>query len=606
MQLKCYVSGQSLRLYLPPVLASGSLDVLSAQFLFFGSEWQGLRKVAHFHQGDFLYDFPLNEADAISPDMGLNLSGGSWELYLHGDTLVEGQVETRITTQVATFKVVDSGPLEGGMEPTTLKAKLEQLSQRLSQGLPRGGSSGQVLMKRSDADDDSVWTPMGLASQASFLQDSGAENLFDGNWVFGYVSGAGRFNYQDSDDSRCALIPVEPNTTYSINRSYTPELFFRLVTFQSRDLADNALYDGAILTNPNGALSKTITTGPQDRLLVVCIRSLNDNLSLQVTEGSQSSLSDSRCKGYLPAPELQVYPKEALYSRRELRNRSSLLLHKNGNELTVALPLPRDNGFLRYQYKLSTNSGINLNQWRILTVEFCDPQLRSQLVLNTVKDWEGAVKESGAADFCGGYHGDESLLSQSLFVDGIPVDLSSSTLALRAFRDIVIVNKSSINRCDTPGEQLFERQKILTWTREGLQIENRWFAKQSVTLDYAYLGMMALPTTANSLNVAQYCRNDDSYLSQPAVGTQVSGGPLEPSYKAKRLDFWGDSGFAASIIFETEDSDLSIKPTKFLRCDRSQSGSLKAYYTALRSQTVAAGDVLRGKAKLLLDYSGSL
>ena len=77
-----YVTGQSIR-FASPVIAANSLDFLQARFHFSGDTWDGYSKWAHFRQGETVFDLNLID-DQITREMHLNLSLGSWEVYLTG------------------------------------------------------------------------------------------------------------------------------------------------------------------------------------------------------------------------------------------------------------------------------------------------------------------------------------------------------------------------------------------------------------------------------------------------------------------------------------------------------------------------------------------
>ena len=81
--ITAFVSGQNLTVRYP-VIVSGTIDYLEAQFVFQTSDWDGAVKWAHFKKGNAdPYDVMLVN-DKITKDKHLNLSEGEWEVYLHG------------------------------------------------------------------------------------------------------------------------------------------------------------------------------------------------------------------------------------------------------------------------------------------------------------------------------------------------------------------------------------------------------------------------------------------------------------------------------------------------------------------------------------------
>ena len=119
------VRGQVLHLIYPP-LVEGTVDYLTAEFSFSG-DWDGLSKWAHFKQGSTIYDVPLTN-DAITEDQHLNLSAGTWDVYLHGS----GD-NRRITTTTVRMKVLPYLDEDGEPLPEVPLTFAEVLDQRAQQ-----------------------------------------------------------------------------------------------------------------------------------------------------------------------------------------------------------------------------------------------------------------------------------------------------------------------------------------------------------------------------------------------------------------------------------------------------------------------------------------
>ena len=138
------VRGQVLHLIYPP-LVEGTVDYLTAEFSFSG-DWDGLSKWAHFKQGSTIYDVPLTN-DAITEDQHLNLSAGTWDVYLHGS----GD-NRRITTTTVRMKVLpyldeDGEPLPE--VPLTFAEVLDQRSQRI-QAVAYAVEAGESARKEAE------------------------------------------------------------------------------------------------------------------------------------------------------------------------------------------------------------------------------------------------------------------------------------------------------------------------------------------------------------------------------------------------------------------------------------------------------------------------
>ena len=138
------VRGQVLHLIYPP-LVEGTVDYLTAEFSFSG-DWDGLSKWAHFKQGSTIYDVPLTN-DAITKDQHLNLSAGTWDVYLHGS----GD-NRRITTTTVRMKVLpyldeDGEPLPE--VPLTFAEVLDQRAQRI-QAVAYAVEAGESARKEAE------------------------------------------------------------------------------------------------------------------------------------------------------------------------------------------------------------------------------------------------------------------------------------------------------------------------------------------------------------------------------------------------------------------------------------------------------------------------
>ncbi len=124
-----YVTGQSIR-FASPVIAANSLDYLRARFHFSGSSWDGYSKWAHFRQGETVFDLNLVN-DEITKEMHLNLSLGSWEMYLTGNL-----GESRLTTVPVIIQVKESGLIDEPLHQIPLTVA-EQLDSKASLALEK-------------------------------------------------------------------------------------------------------------------------------------------------------------------------------------------------------------------------------------------------------------------------------------------------------------------------------------------------------------------------------------------------------------------------------------------------------------------------------------
>ena len=206
------VSGQTLDLLTPTKGISDTINVNSAEFYFRTPDWDDAVKWAHFSNPDYMdgasVDFELID-DSITPDRGLNLPTGIWEVWLHGEVIENEEVVRRLVTETQTLQIIESkvignAPL-GELNPSVaeqidakataaLNARIINATvdvdnntgtpyaeveisgeNRMKQldfhfhnlkgekgdpgesGIPNGGSTGQVLAKHSATDQDVEW-----------------------------------------------------------------------------------------------------------------------------------------------------------------------------------------------------------------------------------------------------------------------------------------------------------------------------------------------------------------------------------------------------------------------------------------------------------------
>ena len=171
--IKGFVQGQTLRLAQTRVVAD-SIDYLIAKFHFQGEDWRGLEKWMHLQQGEQLYVIQLIDDHTQKSDH-LNLSAGEWAVWLHGNVSESGSVMQRITTNICTFTVEQSGALEGDAMPELPASIGEQLQARIAVleanegGLPVIGENdeGKVLTAV-----DGAWEPREIEIASAVTVDS--------------------------------------------------------------------------------------------------------------------------------------------------------------------------------------------------------------------------------------------------------------------------------------------------------------------------------------------------------------------------------------------------------------------------------------------------
>lgn len=107
--IKLIVNNQELSIVTQKVV-SGTHNFLTVEAEFKGSAWDGLRKWVHFTMGQFNYIMPMLD-DKITADQHLDLTEGSWEVYVHGNLSSDEAVTERVTTDIKYLYV--EAPFDG-------------------------------------------------------------------------------------------------------------------------------------------------------------------------------------------------------------------------------------------------------------------------------------------------------------------------------------------------------------------------------------------------------------------------------------------------------------------------------------------------------------
>lgn len=138
-------------------------------------------------------------------------------------------------------------------------------------------------------------------------------------------------------------------------------------------------------------------------------------------------------------------------------------LVKEGDVVTITM------GKAQYKMIRQSNSGRALVTWRLY---------QSEIIKNGVtyhrmwvdSDAEGAIKEVGAVDFIGGFHGDETYTNATFLIDGKQLDLTSNHIM--SFKSLDIFVESKLYHCDTVVEA-FDRVKHLRFEDTTYTVTNK-------------------------------------------------------------------------------------------------------------------------------------
>lgn len=164
--IKFLVTGQQLKIVTPIVVAD-THNYQTAEAVFRGTEWEPCSKWAHFIKDGEKYDVPFH-SDEITADQSLDLTAGTWQVYIHGNAYDADTdtVITRITTNTAYLKV-EAAEAESpfpSVTPSfaeTLASEIEnalQVASGVRQDAASGAFNGATFKPTVSSSGDLSWT----------------------------------------------------------------------------------------------------------------------------------------------------------------------------------------------------------------------------------------------------------------------------------------------------------------------------------------------------------------------------------------------------------------------------------------------------------------
>lgn len=234
----------------------------------------------------------------------------------------------------------------------------------------------------------------------------------------------------------------------------------------------------------------------------------NGNLSIQFKD-TPVSIADY-IADITALPNLANAPKLRLgYGQKN----SFYRIYKNGSSTYVYIYYVSGEKIVGWELHNVPAAASNSNTWQIghvMGYDFDGVTLSNGVELVSGGEFELAFKEYNAADYCGGNnHGDENMDDFTLTIDGKTIDLSNIDDNFHVFDRIDAIEHATINRCNTPSENILKHQKI--WTFENGTVKARQSLEFLESLECDFLCCML---TAN--------RSAFTYgVRQGRVGTEI-------------------------------------------------------------------------------------
>lgn len=424
-------------------------------------------------------------------------------------------------------------------------------------------------------------------------------NLFDGNYSNYKITGAnGSLKLVTGDDNcKTAIIKIKPNTKYSIIREVPSRFNYGTSTYL---LEPNDLLNGGINVNSsgNGETSSnpyvTFTTGENDQYLYINTTVDGKNILLQVVEGEQTKFTINDYSKHLR--NVNVYSKQEINKLFSDNGIMQIKVKKKGNNIEIYVPSKSSSNYIKYVYNKVVDTSINMNQWRVTKTYLVDSNLNVIYDFDNQTEWEGAIKETGTSDYVGGFHGDETNTFLHILIDGKEYNINND-FEVDVKNEIRIVNKSILNRCDTPNDNILERIKVSVWNKDNYIIENKYKALQQFEISESKVCLMSMRYTNVSDNkeIISYGRYDHDYKTTNISEPFSDVGCAIPRKDVKKIELWGkNSGIYASVEC---DYNFEKYPNRkqYVTDFRSQNRA-KAYFDLTGTYTINQGEELKCKS----------
>jgi hypothetical protein len=338
-------------------------------------------------------------------------------------------------------------------------------------------------------------------------------NLFDGNYSEGIDIGgssnstttASGMTYKTSTTPKrtsTIILEVEPNTTYSIIKEKTGRegstsgayYYFKVAAATKLMTTNNEKFDGSFSysNTADPTTNYTFTTGSNDKYVYI-MTSINLKPFVQIVKGTQTefTVSDYESNPFTikgkdvtatfnqPQSYLNNATKGKLnfYKWLDKDPRKSGITSNSNCCPYIVITSGRNT----YTFVHDISTSINLDTWRWYNQKLDGDVLwasSDESVTNTTCLWnqtdnEGVIKQQGAADFIGGFHGDEKYTGITILVDGEEISESEFTIRHNC-KNITLIVTSNVYFCEDTQNIAFNRTKKIEFIGDKVTVYNTW------------------------------------------------------------------------------------------------------------------------------------
>jgi hypothetical protein len=347
-------------------------------------------------------------------------------------------------------------------------------------------------------------------------------NLFTGEYLNDYYltgnSGDDSFG-MIKQSCKSFILNVEPNTEYTIFKEETEAesgyYYFKVASFtiNKDSLMSQESYtaDGAVRYSQTykSTTEYTFTTGANDKSVLIVVSRIHEPY-MEIF------------KEYNPNQNQPDDGGDSGNSGTQQTTQNKLV--KNANSITLTI-----GGRVTYTLRRQTASNLNLDTWRLT-----DSAVDGDTIWSST-DMEAPIKEVGANDFIGGFHGDEIFESVEMICDGTTLNMSNNYDM--NFTNLVVNVKSTVYRCEstTPA---FTRYKTLQFNKGDLTISNRMICLLDSFVVDRYCGCGLYSIYQDLL---------DGYEVNTRPGEIITSGNVDSNKNLDCVTFYGKNDFTATL-----------------------------------------------------------
>lgn len=411
------------------------------------------------------------------------------------------------------------------------------------------------------------------------------ENMVNEHWVHGYrLGGSGNETaYVNYVGGSMKVQRIEPNKQYWVARKHGGR--FKIAT-TTQLLTRDMLVDGSVMiVTVEDEKIFTFTTGDADRYLYIDVINDGSEPYVLLTDREISTSVEVPDDSFVPSKNLQVFTKQEVLALLGTNKGNITISYKHATR-SMSIDIPVLEGFIRYQYSYVSDASINYQQWRVLKTYKLDNGKGIIYDLDSHTEWEGAIKEVGAADFMGGWHGDEINTDIQVLVDGKHKTLSDD-FEETAYQEVKIINLSVLNRVGDNETKLLKRARVNTWTSGQYTVENKFEVLEDFEIERSMLTMLSCTYEFNGKKVIDYGRTDHDFVTYPIKSTELSRKQTD----IFQMELFGDHLYCkASSEFDRE------KYTNAKQWIEDFGYRAKIYFDVTGAYSAKQGDVIRVKS----------